>query len=53
MNPEERRVRASERLKMTQAEKWLTKQKPKPATTFGDMPFNEQLRSRKAKIGEI
>ena len=54
MNPEERRERASERLKMTQAEKWLTKRTPKPgAPTLGHVPFNEQLRSKKAKIGEI
>lgn len=45
MNPQERKERATERLKMTQAEKWLTKKKPKPAMTFGDLPFNEQLRN--------
>lgn len=45
MNPQERKERATERLKMTQAEKWLTKRKPKPgAATLGNVPFNEQLR---------
>lgn len=54
MNPEERRIRASERLKMTQAEKWMSKMKPKPGNpTLGHVPFNEQLRSKKSKIGDI
>lgn len=54
MNPQERRERASARLKMTQAEKWLTKKSSKPgAATLGHVPFNEQLRSKRAKIGTV
>jgi hypothetical protein len=54
MSPEQRRARATERLKMTQAEKWLSKMSPKPnAATLAQVPFNEQLRSKRAKIGGV
>lgn len=53
MSPEQRRARSTERLKMTQAEKWLTKQKPRTGVTYGDTPFNEQLRSTRVKNGKI
>jgi hypothetical protein len=52
MNPQEKRERASARLKMTQAEKWLSKMSPKPgAATLGHVPFNEQIRSKRVKVG--
>lgn len=54
MNPQEKRERAAARLKMTQAEKWLSKMTPKPgAPTLSHVPFNEQLRSKRAKIGGV
>ncbi len=47
MNAEEKKQRIRERLKMTQAEKWLTKIPTKPgAATLSNVPFNEQLRHR-------
>lgn len=48
MNAEEKRQRIRERLKMTQAEKWLTKKpQPKPIHTVkGECQFNEQLRGK-------
>ncbi len=47
MNAEEKKQRIRERLKMTQAEKWLSKKpQPKPSHSASEYSFNEQIRGK-------
>lgn len=47
MTPEEKRQKIRERLKMTQAEKWLAKKKPpKPIHSTTACSFNDQIQGR-------